>query len=113
MDWAGKEFKIKEMSDWYRISHQVVKALTFVDFKDLVNLGGNTLLKLHSNSLYKALSVVYPEYEWLPWRFVVTPRYFWAEIENQRKYMEWAGKELKIKEMSDWYHVGTRVIKER
>ena len=51
------------------------------------------------------LSQVYPDYEWLPWKFDTVPRNFWLDVNNQRKFLEWAGKELKIKDMSDWYNV--------
>ena len=60
---------------------------------------------LNDSSLYKLLSSVYPHYEWLPWKFANFPRSLWADVKNQRKFMEWAGKELKINEMSDWYKV--------
>ena len=51
---------------------------------------------------------MYPEYEWLPWKFDAAPRHYWESLENQRKFMDWAGKELGIKEMSDWYKVSQK-----
>jgi hypothetical protein len=53
---------------------------------------------------------VYPGYDWLPWEFGRCPQNYWDEMKNQRKFMDWAGKQLKIKEMSDWYEVGIKVI---
>ena len=55
------------------------------------------------------LCSLYPEYDWLPWKFVNCPRNVWTVEKNQRKFMEWAGNELKIKEMGDWYKVSTQV----
>src|SRR5689334_11130136 len=52
----------------------------------------------------------YPEYEWLPWKFDQCPDGFWNDIKNVRKYMDWAGKELGVKEMSDWYNI-SRLVK--
>ena len=72
-------------------------------------LKAGTLLNQQASSLYKVLSVVYPEYEWLPWKFSNCPRNFWDDEKNQRKFMDWVGKELKIKDMSDWYKVSYRV----
>ena len=83
--------------------------MTFVDFKDLINIGGANLLRLHSNSMIKLLSAVYPDFEWLPWKFDTILRHFWPDIENQRKFMEWAGKQLKIKDKSEWYRVTSQV----
>ena len=74
-------------------------------------LGGQPLLKIYGNSLYKVLGAVFPEYDWLPWKFGNCPPSYWTDVENQRKFMEWAGKELKIKEMSDWYNVSNKVTK--
>ena len=73
------------------------------------DLGGSALLGQNDSSLYKVLCLVYPDYEWLPWKFEFVPRNFWANVNNQRKFMEWAGKELKIKDMSDWYNVVNKV----
>ena len=66
---------------------------------------------MNSNSLIKVLSSVYPEYTWLPWKFTLAPKHFWSEPKNQRWFLEWAGKELKINEMSDWYKVSNKVNK--
>jgi hypothetical protein len=62
---------------------------------------------------HELLSAVYPEQEWLPWKFDWISQTYWEDINNQRKFLEWAGKQLNIKEMSDWYKVktGVRVIK--
>ena len=76
--------------------------------KAIADLGGSTLLE-YGNSLSKLLSEIYPEYKWLPWKFDAIQRNFWRDLNNQRKFMEWAGKELEIKEMSDWYKVSLQV----
>jgi hypothetical protein len=51
------------------------------------------------------LASVYPEYNWLPWKFSQCPKNFWDSIENQKKFVEWAAKELKINEKDNWYRV--------
>jgi hypothetical protein len=55
------------------------------------------------------LSGVYPEFDWLPWKFEKTPKNFWVDMKNQRKFLDWAGKQLGIKEMSDWYKISSKV----
>ena len=52
---------------------------------------------------------MYPEYPWLPWKFSSLPRNYWDSVDNQKKFVEWAGKELGINEMSDWYKVTAKV----
>ena len=55
-------------------------------------------------------STIFPEYQWLPWRFRNSPKFYWEDIKNQKSFIEWASKELGIKEMNDWYNIRTEVI---
>ena len=64
---------------------------------------------LSSQPIIELVTTAYPEYEWLPWKFVRCPNSYWDDEKNQRKFMEWAGKELGIKEMSDWYKISNQV----
>ena len=61
--------------------------------------------------MFLLLSKVFPEYEWLPWKFLHSPLNFWNDVEWQKKFVNWAGKELNIKEMSDWYKINAKVGK--
>jgi hypothetical protein len=56
------------------------------------------------------LSKVYPEYEWLPWKFRNNSNH-WGNIENQRKCMDWIAVQLEIKEFKDWYKIKAEVVK--
>ena len=58
-----------------------------------------------THSLPQVLSRMYPDYEWLPWKFEYCTRNFWLDVKNIRRYLDWAGKEMGVKEMSDWYNV--------
>jgi hypothetical protein len=71
---------------------------------------GRNLLHKYNSSPYLLLSSVFPDQEWLPWKFANAPKNFWNQIENQRKFMDWAGKQLNIKDMSDWYKVTQEVV---
>ena len=57
------------------------------------------------------LKGVYPEYDWLPWKFIKAPDGFWADKKNQRIFIQWVSQQLNIKEMSDWYKVSRKVLK--
>ena len=113
LEWAGKQLNVKEMSDWYKVTYKVYKnqCFSFIFKKDVFNLGGSRVLTRNSDSLYKTLQNVFPEYEWCFWKFDHCPRHYWHTLENQRKFMEWAGKELKIKDINDWYNVTNQVYK--
>jgi hypothetical protein len=110
LDSVAKKLNIKQMSDWYNVSHKVDFDLinTSDKDKDLLDVGGRSVLQKHKESPLRLLSSVYPEHEWLPWKFNC-PRNFWKDANNQRKFMDWAAKELKLKEMDDWYNVTEKV----
>ena len=78
--------------------------------KDLRKLGGARLLGIKS-SYMDVLIEAFPEYNWLPWKFEKSPKNYWNDIKNVRKFMEWAGKELGVKEIKDWYNVSYSVFK--
>jgi hypothetical protein len=110
MDWASTQLNIKDMSDWYKVTNQVTRYQKIIlKFQQLIDLGGSSLLSVHKGSFSRLLSEVYPNYDWLPWRFPQCPQKYWDKVDNQRKFMGWATKELKIKEMSDWYKVSFKV----
>jgi hypothetical protein len=56
------------------------------------------------------LSQLYPEYQWLPWRFTPVPLGFWDNVKNQRTVIEWLGKQLQFQNWEDWYQVSTQRI---
>jgi hypothetical protein len=56
------------------------------------------------------LSKVYPDYNWLPWKFAICPPNYWDDLKNRKKFMGWASKQLGIKDMSDWYKVTQKVM---
>ena len=72
-------------------------------------MGGEGLVEKYKGSIINLLSAVYPEYDWLPWKFGKTPQAFWEDVNSQKKFMEWAGKELQIKEKNDWYKIANNV----
>jgi len=79
------------MERWYGLTNDDLKAHH-----------GARLLDVHGGSLYSLLSSVYHEKEWLPWRFLRSPRGFWMKIENQRRYVEWLGKKLGYSKPEHW-----------
>jgi hypothetical protein len=110
MDWAGKQLNIKEMSDWYNISVKVTYILFIGDSpQELQNIGGSSLLNIYKVSPTRLLAAVYPEFDWVPWEFERCNRNVWTNVEDQRAFVEWAGKKWGINDMSDWYKVGHKV----
>ena len=78
--------------------------------KDLNRLGASGLLiAYYKGSPAKMLSTVYPEYNWLPWKFGKSIHKYWDDVANKKKYIEWAGNQLGIKELNDWNKVTNQV----
>ncbi len=76
-----------------------------------MKIGGRGLLNnVYHGSLLHLLCAVYPEYEWLPWRFTQVPKAYWNDINNQKIFLEWAEKQLNIKEKEDWYKITRKVL---
>lgn len=55
----------------------------------------------------------FAEYVWYPWLFDNCPRSFWSDISNQRKFFDWMGGELGIKNAGDWHRVDVREVRQR
>jgi hypothetical protein len=70
-------------------------------FKSLVNIGGSGLLKIYNNSLIKMLSNILPELSWEKWKFTYS-KHKWDQ-NTAKQFLEMAGKQLGIKQLSDWY----------
>jgi hypothetical protein len=78
-------------------------------YQQLIDVGGRSLLNKFKNSPFLLLSNVYPDYHWLPWKFTAVPPNYWNDKKNIRIFLDWAAKQLKVKEMSDWYNVTYKV----
>lgn len=56
------------------------------------------------------LKEVYPDFDWFPWKFSSTPANFLLSSDKNKKlFMDWAGNQLEIKQLSDWYNVNLKV----
>ena len=99
MDWLGTQLGYKILEDWYKISK-----------KDIINNDGGGLLHYYNCSPSRLVISVYPEKNWLPWKFTPTPMGYWNDIENHKIYMDWLGKELGYKILEDWYNISAKDI---
>lgn len=68
----ANSLNIRKLDDWYNVKT-----------KDLYSISKNALSKYNS-SLYKALSTIYPQHQWIAWKFdEPLPWGFWSEKSNQ------------------------------
>ena len=79
------------------------------DFTD--NYGGGLLSRYYKDSPIKFLESVFPEKNWLPWKFEVSSNNTWKNkdgtfnMTNHNLYAEYLGRKKGFKEPEDWYEV--------
>jgi len=61
------------------------------------------LLPYIRGSLEGVLRVAYPSFDFLPWCFNNCPMKYWANIDNQRRYIRWFEKIKHFNSPSDWF----------
>src|SRR5689334_21955923 len=95
----GHKLGYKRLEDWYNITTD-----------DISKFGGDRLLDTHFNSSpVKALKTIYPEYDWMIWRFKRVPKGYWERVGKgvceQKRMLDWLGEQLSIKSLDEWYRV--------
>lgn len=90
--WLGEQLGIREPSAWYHVTNQ--------DFRDH---GGGALLIHYHSTVSAAVMSCLPEYDWKEWMFDKTPKGFWDDRRNRRRYMLWLGAQLGFQALDDWY----------
>jgi hypothetical protein len=99
--WLGKELGYQGMEDWYNITRELI----------ISNFGGGYILKKYNGSPSQFVKSIFYEYDWLEWKFMVTPFHFWQDNQNQIKYAIWLGKKLGYEDMDDWYNLRVELFK--
>jgi len=84
---------LSKMEDWYGVRVSQLPDKT------------KTMLVRYGCSLAIALSVLYPEVSWQPWRFPKAPRGYWKVQANVQVYTLWLAEQLGVVRMEDWHHV--------
>jgi hypothetical protein len=97
--WLSNMLEIRNPDHWYEITSN-----------DVEYHGGMGLLQYYSNSLCKALSSTYPEWQWLPWRFDKLPNDYWKKKENVLEFFHWLGEKLGIKQPVQWTNISKKEI---
>ncbi|MBF0349910.1 MAG: hypothetical protein HQM11_02710 [SAR324 cluster bacterium] len=56
--------------------------------------------------------LLFPEHNWLSWKFQDCPEAFWADHENCQRYLEWLASVYQIHAAEEWYQIGRVEITE-
>ena len=93
LNWLGARFGFEEPEDWYRVR--------FSHFRD--NFGRGLISNCYQDSILNALLDLQPDFPWQPWKLACVPQFFWDDVANRRRYMDWLGQQLGYTEPEDWY----------
>lgn len=69
LEWVYKQLNMKDMEDWYNVTMEIISIH-----------GGRGLLSVYDGSLITMLSQVFPEYNWLPWKFKRMANGVWDSV---------------------------------
>ncbi len=95
LNYISKErLELQHPEDWYKL-----------ESRQLTDMKGLSFLNEYNGSLYQALTTVYPEYDFHPWRFIRTPRRFWIDPNNQRLFLDYLKQQCKIETVEDWLKI--------
>ena len=100
-DWLGKELNYKRYEDWYDITLE-----TIID-----NFGSGLVVGYYEGTLFKFLKSVYPEHNWIPWKFKRTSGGAWKDIENRKKALIEFEQKLNFAKPEDWYDIDRQTLK--
>lgn len=90
-----------DLGQWYTLTN-----------KEILSHGGRGLVERYRNSHMELLKAVFPEYDWLPWRFSNTPRKTLASEEILNKAILFTEDSLNIKTPTDWYRISEAELNE-
>jgi hypothetical protein len=116
--WLGAQHGIEEskLEGWYSLSQmdldkdsgtQILSAQKNIFNPPLTKLRFSALKSLINNkydgTFLNLLEAIYPEHEWLPWKFPQAPARFWSQHANQRRYLDWLGNSMGFNSKDDYY----------
>eukprot|EP01126_Amoeba_proteus_P038707 TRINITY_DN4047_c0_g4_i1.p1 TRINITY_DN4047_c0_g4~~TRINITY_DN4047_c0_g4_i1.p1 ORF type:complete len:306 (-),score=60.62 TRINITY_DN4047_c0_g4_i1:95-1012(-) len=72
---------------------------------------GSGILGYYQGSLQLALRSVYPEMNWIPWKFTSVPHRYWETVENRHFFFIHVAQDVfKIRSLEEWYGVSVEDI---
>jgi len=117
LEWFRTSILKGELDEFYHVTtnsirrHKGTSSLATLTQHISKAFTGSGLVAMYSNSISAAIMAVYPEHEWLPWKFQTVSRQWWAEKKNQLNFLEWLRTSVfQFSESSKWYHLSVQDI---
>jgi len=99
MDWLIKKLGYTDKEQWYNITQRIID-----------NNNGGAMINEYNGSPIQLLNTLYPEYEWLEWKFKHTSNHYWKKKLNRKKYADWLGITLGYTKLDDYYNISHSII---
>jgi hypothetical protein len=99
--WLMNKLNYTTQNDYYNLQQ-----------KSFVDNGVGSLVGWYQDSTLNLLKDLFPEFEWLPWKFTIVSKSFdWHDKNNIKLWLDWFAKEHKYICMEDWYKLTQDEIK--
>lgn len=76
--WLGIQLGYKQLDDWYKLTKE-----------DISRYGGVGLLEHLNGSNASALVTLFPEHDWMLWKFGCKTTNCWKSQSTQRQFFDW------------------------
>lgn len=83
-----------DLSPWYQVRTA-----------ELRRKQASGVLRLYKDSIYEMLRSVYPQYQWVPWKFHQMPRQIFKDDGILQDALRHVEVELRVTEPEDWYRI--------
>lgn len=100
-DDLGSYLRHSSLEDWYKVDTKTIR----------MSRCQYILAQYYNESIHSALSAIYAEHVWQPWKFKQVPRNFWAQSANCRQYLDWLGALLGFATLDEWYQLSANDIR--
>lgn len=103
MDELGRKlgYQRGDLSAWYQV--------TVDQFRQFDGAG---LLSRYKDSPYDLLRAVYPDYDFFPWKFKVSPTLKWQDETEVQRLLKYLSAEYGLKSIEDWRRLSQSRLKE-
>ena len=99
-DWLGKKLGYTELEHWYNIKGDII-----------IDNDGNGILQIYNNSPIQFVKAMFPEYEWLEWKFGMVSIGFWENTKNVCKFhncsLKWCNAVIAVHHYEQSVHTHT------
>jgi hypothetical protein len=94
--------RANDLSPWYNVTHPSLRKIGF----------RWALYNSYGNGIYEMLKTIYPEHQWVPWRFAKLPTSVVRNPLFEKEALRYIEKERKLSKPEDWYRVTDESMKE-